>query len=309
MTPLHSAVEELKNLNRQIVKLLRVKRIRGILKTIGIGFFLYRDVDQRISQFETQKALLIKSVESAINKTSEYQKQQLNAIEACHEFWLQDQKEKMLNLIGTFEADLEYLKPLNVLDSKLISSTMEEITKSRQFIVDYNENLEKNIIKQKLMKLKDEILQAEGELKSYFEREQYFSKRELYSWKEKWKHLVSPIKEYIVKGVTGLDFQDSLPLIHEAHEKGEKLVEDRNKEYVEKEILKSELFEEIDGRVLTEEHRKAIVVDEARNLVVAGAGTGKTTTLLGKAFYLVSKTRNPRRSATRCFQYSRSREK
>ena len=34
---------------------------------------------------------------------------------------------------------------------------------------------------------------------------------------------------------------------------------------------------------------EAIVTDEYRNLVVAGAGTGKTSTLVGKAGYIIRK--------------------
>ena len=38
---------------------------------------------------------------------------------------------------------------------------------------------------------------------------------------------------------------------------------------------------------LTLRQRQAIIVDEQRNLVIAGAGTGKTSTVVGKAGYLV----------------------
>ena len=37
------------------------------------------------------------------------------------------------------------------------------------------------------------------------------------------------------------------------------------------------------------EQKKAIVTDEQNNLVVAGAGTGKTSTIVGKAGYLIEK--------------------
>ena len=50
-----------------------------------------------------------------------------------------------------------------------------------------------------------------------------------------------------------------------------------------------QLFPPVEGQTLTEEQKRAIVVDEANTLVVAGAGTGKTTALLGKAQYLVAK--------------------
>jgi len=288
-TSLHSIVEELKSIDREIAKLNRIKRTRRILKAIVIGFFLYRDVDQRISQNERQKFSLIKNALSAVNVTTKYHKQRLETSKASQEFLSKEQEEEWLNLLETFKSDVESLQSLNVLDSSLTSSLFDDIAKSKEYVVHYNENLGKIKLRQKLMKLKDEILQAEKELKSLCNTQRYISKRDFHSWKESWKHIFSPIREFAKERISDIDFQDSIMQIYEACEKGEYLMEEQNRGFVENEILKTELFEEIEGHSLSEEQRRAIVVDEANTLVVAGAGTGKTTTLLGKAFYLVSK--------------------
>lgn len=46
------------------------------------------------------------------------------------------------------------------------------------------------------------------------------------------------------------------------------------------------LFDNVESHPLTQLQREAIVLDEKRNLVVAGAGTGKTASLVGKVAYL-----------------------
>lgn len=46
-------------------------------------------------------------------------------------------------------------------------------------------------------------------------------------------------------------------------------------------------FDDVERFPLTQLQREAIILDEKRNLVVAGAGTGKTATLTGKVGYLV----------------------
>lgn len=68
-----------------------------------------------------------------------------------------------------------------------------------------------------------------------------------------------------------------------------------NEEYIEKELnINKELFDNIDGRSLDEQQRRAVVVDEINNLVLAGAGSGKTLTISGKVKYLVDiKNINP----------------
>ncbi|WP_312072190.1 UvrD-helicase domain-containing protein [Anaerotignum propionicum] len=67
-------------------------------------------------------------------------------------------------------------------------------------------------------------------------------------------------------------------------------VKEWNKEYIELEISQNtEFFDDIDGKSLDDEQRLAVVVDEDNNLVIAGAGSGKTLTISGKVKYLVDR--------------------
>lgn len=61
-----------------------------------------------------------------------------------------------------------------------------------------------------------------------------------------------------------------------------------NKNYVlsQKEQL-STYFDDIEGKQLDEQQRTAILTDEYSNLIIAGAGSGKTLTILGKVKYLI----------------------
>ena len=62
------------------------------------------------------------------------------------------------------------------------------------------------------------------------------------------------------------------------------------KEYVQNEISKTSiLLDDIDGKSLDEQQRTAVVTDEQNNLVIAGAGSGKTLTIAAKVKYLVTK--------------------
>lgn len=63
-----------------------------------------------------------------------------------------------------------------------------------------------------------------------------------------------------------------------------------NKNYVRKhkEILK-QYFDDIEGKKLDDQQRTAIITDEYSNLIIAGAGSGKTLTILGKVKYLIEK--------------------
>ena len=61
-----------------------------------------------------------------------------------------------------------------------------------------------------------------------------------------------------------------------------------NAAFLVKELTRSrELFDRIEARPLTEEQRKAVIVDDHRNLVVAAAGSGKTSVIVAKAGWLI----------------------
>ena len=63
-----------------------------------------------------------------------------------------------------------------------------------------------------------------------------------------------------------------------------------NDTYIANELIRSrELLDTIETRPLTEEQRKAVVIDEWRNLVVAAAGSGKTSVIVAKAGWLVQR--------------------
>lgn len=68
----------------------------------------------------------------------------------------------------------------------------------------------------------------------------------------------------------------------------EREVEIRNEEFIARETEKfKEVFEDIDGKKLDEQQIRAVITNDNYNLVLAGAGSGKTLTISAKVKYLV----------------------
>ena len=66
--------------------------------------------------------------------------------------------------------------------------------------------------------------------------------------------------------------------------------EKANTVFVTNELNRSkELFDQIEKRPLTEEQRKSVIIDEDHNLVVAAAGSGKTSVIVAKAGWLLDR--------------------
>jgi DNA helicase-4 len=61
-----------------------------------------------------------------------------------------------------------------------------------------------------------------------------------------------------------------------------------NQSFAEHQIaVFKDFFDHVESNPLTDQQRKACVIDEKHNLILAGAGTGKTSTMIGRAGYLV----------------------
>jgi DNA helicase-4 len=81
------------------------------------------------------------------------------------------------------------------------------------------------------------------------------------------------------------DYHQILPLL----EHGQVQIAKLNNAFVEQQIrVFQTFFDQVESNPLTEQQRKACVIDEQHNLVLAGAGTGKTSTMIGRAGYLVN---------------------
>jgi len=86
------------------------------------------------------------------------------------------------------------------------------------------------------------------------------------------------------------EYDKKIRYISSVFNDGHKIIHDRNNDFVKNELIQYEsFFDSLFTEPLTEQQRKSIVVDEAHNLVVAGAGTGKTRTIVGKVAYLLEK--------------------
>ncbi|HEY8219343.1 MAG TPA: UvrD-helicase domain-containing protein [Methylobacter sp.] len=102
--------------------------------------------------------------------------------------------------------------------------------------------------------------------------------------------------QHLAKAIERRDIQDLLPPEARQHLKaiqplltqGHGYIAKRNKAYVRQQLATFQLFfDQVESNPLTANQRAACIIDEQHNLVLAGAGTGKTSTMIGRAGYLM----------------------
>jgi DNA helicase IV len=117
-------------------------------------------------------------------------------------------------------------------------------------------------------------------------REDYFTNQ----LKERFIQGYKPAYEFYIRSPYSKLKSTSIAKFKEIYPNLNRLVIQWNEEYVNNELNKNnDLFNNIDGKSLDNQQRRAIVVDDNSNLVLAGAGSGKTLTISAKVKYLVDR--------------------
>lgn len=114
-----------------------------------------------------------------------------------------------------------------------------------------------------------------------------------------WSHWESAHRPVLQQSPSDLDqlqisatLKQGIAFLRRHVESGETIRAERNAEFVQRELeAHREWFSLVESYPLTERQRTAIVSDEDNSLVVAGAGTGKTSTIVGKVGYLLRRGR------------------
>jgi len=144
-------------------------------------------------------------------------------------------------------------------------------------------------LQQKLNEKREEILHAVALFRSLLNSEYYISKAEYSDWYTRWNYLNPLVQECGKKNIK-TEFNEELKELKFVFENGDSLIKKKNEKYIQDELEKfQDFFDGVEAYPLTENQRRAIVTEEKHNLIVAGAGTGKTSTLIGKASYILQK--------------------
>ncbi|MBK9097510.1 MAG: UvrD-helicase domain-containing protein [bacterium] len=145
---------------------------------------------------------------------------------------------------------------------------------------------------QKLEKQKDEIEQAVHLFDGWLNSKSYFRYRKCTSWKDKFQLLAKIVPSKVSRLPLSAEIKNNSKLFQRFYYNADNLRNQHNAKYITDEINACKiLFGNIENYPLTLKQREAIVTDEDNNLIIAGAGTGKTSTLIGKIIYLLKRKR------------------
>ena len=119
----------------------------------------------------------------------------------------------------------------------------------------------------------------------------YFNNNKLCTWKVSVKDLHNELNRYKIETLKlESTIVSDIKQLYKYFETGGIIRAKYNKDFVVRELKECDtLFSNIEGQSLDEQQRLAVIKDEDNNLVIAGAGSGKTTTVAGKVAYVIDR--------------------
>ncbi len=120
----------------------------------------------------------------------------------------------------------------------------------------------------------------------------YFSNYQLGAWKSSYSRIYNELKGHnLGEPNLGPEVAKTVAAFVGYFRDADSIRADFNRTFLAEELERYRGFFDqcIEGKSLDTQQRTAVVTDEDNNLVIAGAGTGKTTTILGKVYYVVDR--------------------
>lgn len=142
----------------------------------------------------------------------------------------------------------------------------------------------------KLLQHRNDIDQAHLELTTLLKDDHYLARKTIDSWVKKWSFLFPFLKDLKKQKIVISGLDEKMKLLLVMFENTYNAISERNQIFIQEETKRfAWLFNSVEKYPLTESQIRSIITDEYANLVVAGAGTGKTSTIVGKAAYILWK--------------------
>ncbi len=137
-------------------------------------------------------------------------------------------------------------------------------------------------------KILPEVSKASAEVRSVLEQDSYLRSSKFQRIRTIAIRQREIFKEVPPQDTVEKQHMDDFKLLNELASWGKKELEVRRKKYLkDKKVEFVNYFDTIEENPLTERQRDACITDEDNNLVLAGAGTGKTSTMVSRAGFLI----------------------
>ncbi len=119
-------------------------------------------------------------------------------------------------------------------------------------------------------------------------QQSYIRQSQAEQWFVQYDYLKKPVTHPNIDSLIDPEYRKYIPAMQQLFDKGPAFFALYNQQFVLEQLAEfKDFFDQVESQPLTQSQREACVKNEQYNLVLAGAGTGKTSTMIGRAGYLI----------------------
>ena len=242
-----------------------------IFLLISVVFFAYKRRKRLLKELEKKTQAFQEQINIFFNECNIFQKQFISDSE---------RKEFVTKWENLYSEIKQYKIPQGNLHYESIEKFIHTYKNINKIIDDINNEYQRKtyvkIVSQDVFKCLNEFSDATGRFITRSVKENFNSK---------WTELALKLKNVNVRNDDEeyLEFQKVMHIL----ENLDTIFSEANQTFIQNELQKYDaFFSNIDGKSLDKQQREAVINDEDRILLLAGAGSGKTLTIAAKVKYL-----------------------
>ena len=165
-----------------------------------------------------------------------------------------------------------------------LNSNLKQLNQSLKDVEKNIEELEK-LFEQKILLFKDKLTKFQKDLINLF-KQRYINNYTQVEILEKLKNIIENKEKFLSHEKVKNDIIDLI----EFNNNPTKWTKKSNEQFIKNEKIKEKtFFNTIESNPLTQTQQDAVLVNENNNLILAGAGSGKTSVIVAKVAYLLKK--------------------
>jgi DNA helicase-4 len=265
-------VEDLREISQELKKETRLRNLLNTLKILLVGFFIDRKIGEKTSETRSRRDLIVKRIREYFNAAERLLKQ-VEETRTVDAFTARISEKELLMRLLPLEQDLRYLITKEA-QQGLAFVGKEDFEKFSKIVLSCTREFlgqRKNVVEKQV-----ETIKNSGTYLTYPEKD----------------HAIETIR--LLKG--DLEYYGSNAILAEfclqtqlRLEEYRQIISNYNNEFVKQRKREYGFLFNKDQLSLDEEQKDAVVTDDKYNLVIAGAGAGKTEVLITRVAYLVER--------------------
>jgi len=237
-------------------------------------------ISEQLNEKNTEKQIILEQININQNKIKEIEILIDNSKKSIFETILEIISFKLINFTPKYN---KIVHKYNIKKTKFINE-QKELNNKLQKIINDIKQLEKEF-EQKILLLRDKLVEFQNYLVE-LSKQRYINNYTQVELIQKLNNIVQNKEKFL----TNSKIKTSISELLDFYDNPTKWIQKANKSFIQNEkINEKHFFDTIEKNPLTNRQQEAVLVNENNNLILAGAGSGKTSVIVAKVSYLLKK--------------------